>query len=116
MDAAPEFLPLGPDGLLVRFSDQLSEPANRAALAFQADVVRAKIEGVVETATSLTSVFVRFRPDHLSREALSDRLQAALAGQDWRAAPLPEGRRLWRVPAAFGGAFGPALDEAANAQ
>lgn len=113
--SAPELLPLGPDGVLVRFSDELSEPANRAALAFRAVVDNQVPEGVVETATSLTSVFLRFRPDVLQRSALEDRLREMLDREDWLAAALPEGRRLWRVPASFGGRFGPDLEECAEA-
>ena len=113
--SVPELLPLGPDGVLVRFSDELSEPANRAALAFRAVVERDLPEGVVETATALTSVFFRFRPDLLRRADLEERLRYMLVGEDWLAAALPEGRRLWRVPASFGGRFGPDLEECAAA-
>jgi len=107
-------LPLGPDGVLVRFSDQLSEPANRAALAFRASIDALQMPGISETATSLTSVFLRFRPDELNRSRLEERVQEQLDTQDWRAAPLPEGRTLWRVPAAFGGEHGPDLEESAD--
>jgi len=109
-----DVLPLGPDGTLVRFSDQLSEPANRAALAFRAAIDGIAIDGVTETATSLTSVYLRFRPDLIRRAALEDALKDHLGTRDWLAEPLPEGRHLWRLPAAFGGADGPALEEAAD--
>ncbi|NNE80253.1 MAG: carboxyltransferase domain-containing protein [Silicimonas sp.] len=111
----PELLPLGPDGVLVRFSGRLSEPANRAALAFRAALERAAPEGVVETATSLTSVYLRFRPDILRRATLEDEMQGLLGDRDWLESDLPEGRRLWRVPASFGGAFGPDLEASAEA-
>lgn len=114
MSDAPEILPLGPDGVLVRFSDQLSEPANRAALAFRAVVAAAEIPEVIETATSLTSTYLRFQPDLLSRAVLCDRLRALLDGRDWLAAELPEGRTHWRLPVAFGGKHGPALAESAD--
>lgn len=112
---APSLLPLGPDGLLVRFADQLSEPANRAALAFRADLESAGNPGVAETASSLASVLVRFRPDVIARKALEDALRSRLAKRDWLEAPLPAGRRLWRVPVAFGDANGPDLEEASAA-
>lgn len=111
---APELLPLGPDGVLVRFADRLSEPANRAALAFRAALGEALPDGVTETATSLTSVLVRFRPDGIHRTALEDILRDRLEGSDWSDAPLPAGRTLWRIPAVFGGAHGPQLKEAAD--
>ncbi len=61
----PDIQTLGTDGLLVRFGDSLSEPANRAALAFGAALERDLPEGVEEIATSLVSVFVRFDVRHL---------------------------------------------------
>lgn len=42
-------------------------------------------------------------------------LSALLAERDWWQAPLPEGRRLWRVPAVFGTDLAPQLTEAAIA-
>ena len=115
MTDAPALLPLGPDGLLVRFADRLSEPANRAALAFRAELESAVHPGIAETASSLASVLVRFRPDVIARKALEDELGSMLARQDWLEAFLPTGRRLWRVPVAFGGGHGPGLEEASDA-
>lgn len=114
MTPSAEILPLGPDGALVRFAETLSERANRAALAFRAEVQAANIAGVVETATALTSVLVRFQPDQLGRAALVDHLQTVLGERDWQAAELPEGRTLWRLPAAFGGVHGPGLAQSAD--
>ncbi|MDA9865244.1 allophanate hydrolase subunit 1 [bacterium] len=110
----PALLPLGPDGVLVRFADRLDEPANRAALAFRAVVEAAGLDGVSETATSLTSAFVRFRPDQVSRADLQETLSGLLGDRDWLAASLPQGRKLWHIPACFEGAHAPALEEAAG--
>ena len=82
-------LPLGVDGVLVRFSDRLSEPANRAALAFRAALLAELPEGVTETATSLTSVFIRFRPDLTNRSALESTLAENLSRRDWLSEALP---------------------------
>lgn len=114
-DAQPRLLPLGADGLLVRFADRLSDPANRAALAFRALLEADPVDGVTETATSLTSVFVRFRPDKTARETLTEALEARIAARDWEDVALPEGRRRWHLPAAFGGEAGPDLAEIAEA-
>ena len=114
MDANTDIQPLGPDGILIRFADTLSEPANRAALAFRAVIDAAELPGVSETATSLTSVFLRFQPDVISRRALEDDVRQRLGDRDWLAAALPEGRVLWEMPAAFGGEHGPGLAESAD--
>lgn len=111
----PQIRTIGIDGVLVSFGDVLSEPANRAALAFRAAVDRESWDGVEETSTSLVSTFLRFDPLHLSHAALNAHLTALLASTDWYAADLPSGRRLFRIPTVFGTDLAPQLDEAAQA-
>jgi KipI family sensor histidine kinase inhibitor len=41
-------------------------------------------------------------------------LEGLLDSRDWYDAPLPEGRRRWRVPAVFGTDLAPQLEEAAK--
>lgn len=109
----PALYPLGVDGVLIRFGTRLSESANRAALAFRAALEADPPEGVAETATSLTSVYLRFDPTTTDHRQLRTALAPRLASRDWYQAPLPEGRRLWRVPAAFCADLAPQLAEAA---
>jgi inhibitor of KinA len=108
-----KLLPIGPDGVLVRFAHRLSDAANRAALAFRATVSDADIQGVTEVASSLTSVLVRFCPDQITCEVLSSLLSDLLRTREWESASLPSGRRLWRLPVVFGGEFGPELEDVA---
>ncbi|MBT8153655.1 allophanate hydrolase subunit 1 [Epibacterium ulvae] len=112
--AFPHIRTVGLFGLIVSFADRLSEPHNRAALAFREAVTRAAIDGVAETSTSLASVFVRFDPDVVSHAELTEALQTLLATQDWSDASLPPGRRLWKVPTVYGTDRGPQLAEAAD--
>lgn len=111
--ATPQIAPLGVDGLTIRFGQHLTESANRAALALRAALDRAGIAGVEESSTALTSVYLRFAG--VTRAAVLAQVQALVDSRDWSDAPLPQGRRLWRVPAIFGGALGPQLDQAAAA-
>jgi KipI family sensor histidine kinase inhibitor len=106
---------VGIDGLLVSFGDRLSEPANRAALAFRDALEREGPEGVEETSTSLVSTYLRFDPVHADHGAMRRRLEEMLAARNWFEATLPGGRRLWRIPTVFGTALAPQLDEAAAA-
>lgn len=105
---------MGLSGMLVRFSDRMEDAANRAALAFRAAVEAEGWEGVEESATSLGSVFLRFDPLLTDPRALAERLTALLARRDWYSEPLPAGRRLWHIPALFGGPQAPQLEEAAS--
>ncbi len=56
----------GLNGMLVTFADKISEPSNRAALAFHAALDTLATDQIGETSTSLASAFVRFDPVHLS--------------------------------------------------
>ncbi|WP_347312542.1 5-oxoprolinase subunit B family protein [Defluviimonas sp. SAOS-178_SWC] len=110
----PHAVPMGLSGMLVRFSDLMDDAANRAALAFRAAVEAEAWDGVEESATSLGSVFLRFDPQLTGHAALAERVAAMLAGRDWYAEALPTGRRLWHIPALFGGPEAPQLEEAAS--
>ena len=106
---------VGLSGVLVTFAERMSEPANRAALAFRAAVDAADWPEVAETATSLVSVFLQVDLASTPMEALTERLAELIATQDWFAAPLPEGRTLWHVPTLYGTDLAPQLEEAAAA-
>ena len=109
----PEILPLGADGLLVRFSTRLEDAANRAVLELARRLDDDMPEGVDEMSTALSSVYLRYDPDRTTRAALAEALHQRLAGQDWRALPEAEARRRWHIPTAFGGDHGPQLAETA---
>jgi KipI family sensor histidine kinase inhibitor len=105
----------GVDGLLVSFGDKLSEPANRAALAFRAAVEAEGWEGVEETSSTLVSCFVRFDPLHLAHDVLRSKVDTLLKRRNWFDAALPEGRRFWRIPTVYGSDLAPQLAQAAMA-
>ena len=58
----PTLLPLGDRALLIRFSEQLSDEANRAAIAMARQLERAGLDGVEEIAPGLVSVLLRLSP------------------------------------------------------
>lgn len=106
----PEFCPLGIDGILVRFGRVLSDAANARALAFRDTVEISDLAGVTEVASSLTSVRVGFDPTRTNRATLTEQLQKLVRADG---AGIPEPRRRWDIPVAFGGDFAPQLAEAA---
>ncbi len=112
---APAIADVGFGGMLVTFSNTLSDAANNAALTFRAAVEALALEGVVETSTSLTSTFVSFDPLTLPRADLRASLEGLIDRQDWGLAALSTNRKRWIIPAVFGGAtYGPQLVEAAD--
>ncbi len=110
----PRLTPLGLDGMLVTFSDAMSDAANRAALAFRAEIDAQGWDGVRETATSLCSAFVMFDPIRLPPAKLQARLGEMLDDRNWLAADLPADRTLWTIPASFEGDHAPQLADAAE--
>ncbi len=110
----PRLSNIGLSGMLVTFSDQLTEPANRAALAFRARLESESWDGISETSTSLTSVYVGFDPKHISHAQMATALHSLLDIEDWFASTLPQNRKLWRIPTVYGGKRGPQLAEAAE--
>jgi inhibitor of KinA len=112
---SPLILPQGVNGAVIRFADRLTDAANRAALAFRAGLEQARPTGMEESASALASVFVRYDPGATSFEALEADLRARLEARDFHAAPLPQDRRRWTIPAVFGGDAAPGLAHAAEA-
>ncbi|WP_300060620.1 carboxyltransferase domain-containing protein [uncultured Roseobacter sp.] len=113
MSGAPTIARVGLTGLLVSFGSAMSEPANRAALAFRTAVEAEDWPEVSETMMTLVSVFVAVDLVTVPTEEIEARLQDLLGRQDWYAAPLPGGRTLWHVPTVYGTDLAPQLEEAA---
>ncbi|MEM0946482.1 MAG: carboxyltransferase domain-containing protein [Pseudomonadota bacterium] len=101
----------GVDGVVVRFSDTLTEPANRAALALRAALEGGAVPQVEEASSALASVYARFGGDPTEGcRALAELLRE----QNFETADLPMGCRRWTIPAAFGGRAGPAFERVAS--
>ncbi len=110
----PQIRPAGYDGFVVCFGERLSDAANSAALAFRDAIEKAGWDGVEESSTSLVSAYLRFDPLVRDHRTMRVALEGLVKERDWYAAPLPAGRRLWRVPTVFGGDAAPQLAEAAK--
>lgn len=111
----PRIVDVGLCGMLVTFSNTLTDSANGAALAFREAVDALGLDGLLESSTSLTSAFVIFDPIVLKREVLRQALDELVRDRDWETAGLPSNRVRWTIPAVFGGdAAGPQLEEAAG--
>ena len=115
MTDLPRIRTVGLSGLLITFADRMTEPANRAALAFRAAVEQADWPEVQETSTSLVSTFVQVDLASVPAAEMTGRLQDLIATQDWLNAPLPQGRKLWHIPTVYGTDLAPQLEEAATA-
>jgi KipI family sensor histidine kinase inhibitor len=110
----PQIRTVGLSGVLVTFAGKMSEPANRAALAFRAEVAAQGWPDVGEISTSLVSTFIEADLAVIPVQTILERLQPLLQSREWFAAPLPQGRTLWHVPTVYGTDLAPQLEEAAK--
>jgi len=113
MSTFPIIRTVGLAGVLVTFAEKMSEPANRAALAFRAAVTAENWPEVQETSLSLVSVYMVIDLVEYDFAAIKARLDALLTTRDWYNAPLPDGRTLWHVPTVYGTDLAPQLEDAA---
>ncbi|OGP75186.1 MAG: hypothetical protein A2V86_06370 [Deltaproteobacteria bacterium RBG_16_49_23] len=101
------FYLMGDRGLLLEFGDEISHEVNgkvrRMALAIQNEA----IEGIVETVPTYRSLLIIYNPLTLPLEELKKRLQKIERG--FQEIPFPE-PKLTRIPAVYGGAYGPDLE------
>ena len=105
---------VGYDGLLVTFADTMTEPSNRAALAFRGAVKALCLNGVLDTSASLASTYIRFSPAQLSHADIDGHVRQLLENRNWYKEPLPAGRRFWQVPTVYGTDLAPQLENAAS--
>lgn len=111
----PKIRTVGLSGILVTFAGEMSEKANRAALALRAEVEAQGWDTVTETSTSLVSTFLSVNLALVPPQDIIGRVQDVLNSRDWYAADLPTGRTLWRIPTVYGTELAPQLEEAAAA-
>src|SRR5690606_19388391 len=100
----PLIQPLGDRGLIVRFSTELSDAANRATIAFARVLQGAMPAGVGEIDPNLVSVLLKYDPAAVSYERLAGEVRLLLgrAGETQVAAG-----RSHTIRVRFGGEVGP---------
>ncbi|HTJ56850.1 MAG TPA: allophanate hydrolase subunit 1 [Devosiaceae bacterium] len=108
----PLILPLGDQGILVRFGTTLSDAANQAAIAFARRLHGRLPEGVTEIDPNLVSVLLRYDPERIDFERLAGELRLRLSAPEDVSDTLPA---THRIIVRFGGSEGPDLVEAAAA-
>ena len=103
----PTILPLGDTGLLVRFGTELTDAANRAAIALASELDRQPIAGVLEIVPSLVSVLLRYDPLVSAQAAIAGEVRLHLFGLG----DAPSTASRWTIPTRFDG---PDIDEVAT--
>jgi len=105
------YLLMGDRGLLLEFGDEISHEVNervrRMALAIEAEA----IEGIIETVPTYGSLLIIYNPLTLPIDSLKKKLQEI--EKKLQETPFPDAK-LTRIPAVYGGAYGPDLEGVAK--
>jgi inhibitor of KinA len=110
----PVFRFAGEGGVIVEFGEHLNLQVNNAALAFDQAIHDDLLSGIIETTPTIRSVFVRFDPLIVHSRDVATHLRGVLSDIDWLKQAPGGQRTLWRVPAIYGGNYGPDLDRVAE--
>jgi len=115
MRAAPpdaDLLPGSDRTLRVSFGAAIDPAASRRVLRLLRRLDAAPLDGIVDASPAYASVLVRLDPLRLDHAAAAAHVRRLLAGLDDEPLPPP---RLMTIPARYGGADGPDLDDLARA-
>ncbi len=108
----PRFLDCGEAALSVEFGDSVDPAINARVLALDAALSAEPPMGLRETAPTYRSLFIRYEPLELSRDALIARVEAMMASLADRTQEGGEGAR-WTIPCCYDPALAEDIDEAA---
>lgn len=98
-----KILPAGEQGLLVEFTNEISEQTNRAVTALADAIKSSCLAGIRELVPTYRSLLVLYDPAYLSFDALAGEIQKLL---DAPAALKVTSRTVLYVPCCYGGSFG----------
>jgi KipI family sensor histidine kinase inhibitor len=107
----PRVLACGDAALAVEFGKTMDADSNRRVFTLDRALKNRPVAGITETVPTYRSLLVHYDPLTLGFSELSERLLALTDQPD----TTERATRHWRVPVAYGGAFGLDLDEVAKA-
>lgn len=108
----PRILPCGDSAVSVEFGDSIDETINSRVLAFDRQITKAALPGIVECVPTYRALLIHYDPLQVSYDALCGHIASCVNNKS--ATALEQGR-LWRVPVVYGGEFGPDLESVAQA-
>ena len=102
---------VGIDGILVQFSDEISENANSAALAFRHEVEQKNQSSIIESANSLTAAYFRVDTKIVPLDSILNFFNEMLREKNWYTSKLPADRKLFKIPCVFGTELAPQFEK-----
>lgn len=115
----PRLRPIGDVSLLIEFGESVDVAVNARAAAFERQIRSANITGLLETATTIKSVTVRYDPITLPLEKLTYELEQLLASassiREHDTLSAVQNGRLWEIPVCYDIACAPDLSQMSRA-
>jgi inhibitor of KinA len=105
------FFLMGDRGLLLEFGDEISPEINEKVRKMTLAINGEKTKGIIETVPTYRSLLIIYNPLILAFEDLKRRLERI--EEELQHIHFPE-PKLFRIPVAYGGAYGPDLDYVAQ--
>ena len=104
----------GDSGMMVMFGDSLDKAVNNATHAFDTSLRQKDWQGIEEVVPAIRGVLVRYDPLMISARLLKDKLLELVSSKDWLMSEPDPNRRIWTLPAHYGGENGPDLEDVAD--
>ena len=106
----PRLLPSGDGAIMVEFSRNIDDAANRRVLGLDRVLAREPVTGITETVPTYRSLLVHYDPAQIDFDTLGEKLLAKAL------LPVPAATkaRRWRIPVAYGGEHGIDLEDVAK--
>jgi inhibitor of KinA len=105
------FFLMGDQGLLLEFGDEISPEVNERVRKMTLVIQAEGMEGIIETIPTYRAVLILYNPLVLPIEALKKNLERLERELGQFSFPEP---KLTRIPAVYGGSYGPDLDTVAE--
>lgn len=112
MYSSPKYLPFGDCGLLVEFGDTIDPETNRRVLSLDSTLRANCPEGVKESVPTYRSLLIEYDPEKTTYVKLCSRVRNL--EEKPSAAGIESSPHRIVIPAAYGGEFGPDLEDLAR--
>ena len=113
-ELAPKVLPVGDSAVLVEFGDSIEPDVNDRVYAFAASVTAAGIDGVEELVPTYRSLLVNYDLHAIAYVDIAARLEELTQAAEGPADTASGGSVNVRIPVAYGGEYGPDLEDVAD--
>lgn len=104
----------GDSGMMVLFGDSLDKAVNNATHAFDTTLRQQAWVGIEEVVPAIRGVLIRYDPLQIGAMSLKEKLLKLISSRNWLKSEPDPNRRIWRLPAHYGGENGPDLEDVAN--